>query len=55
MTKCQLRMRFMTTKNARPTVDGSETRGLSPKVRPPKAWDTSKPPGGKLPKKSRKS
>lgn len=22
---------------------------MAPKVRPPKAWDSSKPPGGKLP------
>ena len=41
----------MTTRNAR-TVEKKETRGLSPKTRPPKAWKTSKPPGGKLPKKS---
>ena len=50
MTIISLRMRFMTTRNTR-TVDELETRGLSPKARPPKAWDTSKPPGGKLPKK----
>ena len=29
--------------------DRVHTRGMAPKVRPPKAWDSSKPPGGKLP------
>ena len=26
--------------------------GAAPKVAPPKAWDSSKPPGGKLPETS---
>ena len=25
------------------------TRGMAPRVAPPKAWDSGKPPGGKLP------
>ena len=25
------------------------TRGMAPRIAPPKAWDSSKPPGGKLP------
>ena len=37
----------MTTRNTRTNVEGTESRGLSPKERPPKAWNTSKPPGGK--------
>ena len=41
----------MTARNTRATkAGGAKSRGLSPKERPPKAWNTSKPPGGKLPK-----
>ena len=29
--------------------------GTAPRVAPPKAWDSSKPPGGKLPKPAPKA
>ena len=45
----------MPPENKQPTVKGRTARlirGTGPRKASPKAWDSSKPPGGKLPAKT---